>query len=1447
MEAIFMKWFDFTAGARRARALRPLCTVCALLLAVALAGCGGGGSGQGGGGSGVIVGLTPLSVGLVVNQSLLFTATVSGTQSFAIASSSGAVRASNVVTITTTAAHGFMAGQVVTVANVSDISFNGIFTIAAVPSTTTLTYPQTGANSTSGGGTASNNTVRWSVNDVEGGNAMVGTITTGGLYTAPATLPPATTASITAMGAVRTSNVVTITTTAAHTFMVGQVVLISGVTDTTFNGTFLVNGVPSSTTFTYGVAAANATSGNGMVSSTAVRVKATSVADSTATATAVISIDSGISLQVSPPSATLGTSESLQFVATVFGSSNQAVNWFVNQIAGGDSTVGTISATGLYTAPATPPNVGTATITATGAVRASNVVTITTAAAHGFVVGQTVTITGVTDSTFNGTFAVFSVPTTTTFTIIQASANAMSGNGTATTSSIPVTVRATSAVDSSRSATANVLVVTAADPTLTSISPTAAAQGSVFEDVFLTGTNFIATTEVLVNGTALLGQTFVTSSTLIRARIPATLLISPGTLPVAVRRQGGVPTAAQTLTVMTVRPALVGASPDSGPQGGAPFDFNVNGGFFGTNLDPTVDFEFNGGARAATVTTNVGRQASITIGGADLANAGLFAVGVRNTPDPTLPTLPTLFSATNLAVQPNQAPTIAPGSPLSVGTLPSSVAINTATGVAVVANRGSNDLTLIDIGDGSMPPAALPGTIAVGPSPTGVAVDEINNVALVANNTPGMPSGSISVVDLASGTVTSTITTNIGATPFSVGVNSLTGLAVVVYQNSNRADIIDLTLNPPAVVSTATVSTGGNPQVAIEPRLNWAVVTPGGAGTLAIVNLARRNVASIPAAPGGATRNGGVSTITTASTHTLQQGQVVLIEGVADASFNGIFTVATVPSGTSFTYVQPTAPNVAGSGGGTATSTPPVATVGIGANTRGVAINSVTQRAILADPTTSGPSIFNLFDQVVTNVPLGEMGAAAAAFNPFTDVAVTVNTNLSQATIIDPRTPGRMFMSPVTVGAGARAVAIDPGTNLALVVNETDGKVTVIQLSDPATAPIRPLHIAHISLPLARQIAPGITLSSGSDLPLTIIGKGFSSGSEVRLDGVSIGMPPIVTDRMLTINVPSTMLAGPRRYVVDVVESGMQSNVLDLTVAQPVDLTSAGCAIPAPAAVAIDGQRDLAIVANSNCDSVALIDMNTGAILNTIAVGDNPQGVAVSSGLGRAVVTNRTSGTASVIDLTQMTPTVASTVTTGAEPLGVAISENSGQALVANAASGTVTVFDVVTATSVGNVTVDVRPVAVAVEPVRNRALVVHAAQNTAAVLDLNSLSIVGRVSSVQLPTAAAFDPASGLFIANSSLGNQLVFINPDTVQATVVRSGINPTSIALNYRSSTLVTVNTASGTISVMDLLQNRVRSVLSLSLAPQFAIAIHPRSNVAVLVDSANHRVLLMPLPR
>jgi len=67
-----------------------------------------------------------------------------------------------------------------------------------------------------------------------------------------------------------TSNVATLTTSATHGFSVGDYVVVSGV-DATFNGTYLIASVPTTTTFTYAKTNANVTSavatGSAVVSS----------------------------------------------------------------------------------------------------------------------------------------------------------------------------------------------------------------------------------------------------------------------------------------------------------------------------------------------------------------------------------------------------------------------------------------------------------------------------------------------------------------------------------------------------------------------------------------------------------------------------------------------------------------------------------------------------------------------------------------------------------------------------------------------------------------------------------------------------------------------------------------------------------------------------------------------------------------------------------------------------------------------------------------------------------------------------------------------------------------------------------------------------------------------------------------------------------------------------
>lgn len=81
---------------------------------------------------------------------------------------------------------------------------------------------------------------------------------------------------------------------------------------------------------------------------------------------------SSTTISVSPSQVTLGPGGTQQFTATVGGTNNTAVTWSASQ--------GTVSSTGLYTAPATIAQAGTATVTATSAtgVSANATVNLTT-------------------------------------------------------------------------------------------------------------------------------------------------------------------------------------------------------------------------------------------------------------------------------------------------------------------------------------------------------------------------------------------------------------------------------------------------------------------------------------------------------------------------------------------------------------------------------------------------------------------------------------------------------------------------------------------------------------------------------------------------------------------------------------------------------------------------------------------------------------------------------------------------------------------------------------------------------------------------------------------------------------------------------------------------------------------------------------------------------------
>ena len=137
-------------------------------------------------------------------------------------------------------------------------------------------------------------------------------------------------------------------------------------------------------------------------------VTATSVANTADSASAAVTVTAPASgLSISPATAGVTPGETQQFTATMSGQSNPTVTWSVDGVNGGNSTVGTISAKGLYTAPSQVGSHSVSASVANPSASASAAVTVFdfsispggTLLAPGATQQFTATIQGLTDTT----------------------------------------------------------------------------------------------------------------------------------------------------------------------------------------------------------------------------------------------------------------------------------------------------------------------------------------------------------------------------------------------------------------------------------------------------------------------------------------------------------------------------------------------------------------------------------------------------------------------------------------------------------------------------------------------------------------------------------------------------------------------------------------------------------------------------------------------------------------------------------------------------------------------------------------------------------------------------------------------------------------------------------------------------------------------------------------
>ena len=306
----------------------------------------------------------------------------------------------DIVTLTTTTAHGLLQGDIVEISGLAEEDLNGDFIITSVPTSTTFKYSLFPLNRAitkavvakklvsnvatvftkeAHGFVPGNSVFLKDIDSVFNGNY---TITASTATSFSFTKDRSTARTVT--GAILVSNTATLTTSEAHGFVEGEDVTVAGL-DQNYNGTYTVTSVPSATTFSYSKTRTDARG-----------ISSRSMTNDVATITM---------------SGTHGFVANEVVAVSGMERTPTQVQLDIDNPFNGTFVIKSLPTTSSFTYDV--PRLYSSTITTTS--RSANVASITVAESIQASVGDTIVIQDLANASYNGTFTVTAVLSSTTY------------------------------------------------------------------------------------------------------------------------------------------------------------------------------------------------------------------------------------------------------------------------------------------------------------------------------------------------------------------------------------------------------------------------------------------------------------------------------------------------------------------------------------------------------------------------------------------------------------------------------------------------------------------------------------------------------------------------------------------------------------------------------------------------------------------------------------------------------------------------------------------------------------------------------------------------------------------------------------------------------------------------------------------------------------------------
>ncbi len=775
-------------------------------------------------------------------------------------------------------------------------------------------------------------------------------------------------------------------------------------------------------------------------------------------------------------------------------------------------------------------------------------------------------------------------------------------------------------------------------PAISLVSPATVNAGAAQQTLTVTGTGFVISSVVALNGTPL--QTTFVSSTSLQAIVPASALAGgeAAALTVMSPAPGGGSSPTANFSVVSPTPVVTAITPGAVPPGQA-----ITVTVTGTGFEANSGALWNGSPRPTTFISSTSLQVTLTA--ADVQSPGAGQITVNN-PGPggsaTAPAGLVVLSPLTLA---SIAPaTITAGSPaLSI----------------VLTGTGFTASTAVALDTLSLQTSLLSSTSLQAAVPAS-ALTAGRNATLTVANTAANGGGSA----MASFTITNPVPAISALLPAAVplGVAVTVGLtgtgftagSSALWNGSARPTTFNSSTSLQIALTAADVGSAGNGQITV------ANPAPGGGmSAVAALNVSPP-VTVTSVSPAGLTAGATAQTLTVTGTGFAASAVVALDGTTLQTTFSSTTSLtAAVPASAlaASRTAKLTVTNAAGDGGGAAsvsfnvssptpaitvlvpTAVPQGTAAMITVNGSGFEANSGALWNGSARPTTVASS--TSLQVALTAADLAQVGSGQISVNnpdpggsTTTALTLTVLAVPSIASVSPSSIPqgngtstplpvtltGTNFAGKATVKANGQSLPVASQTATQIVVSlpgylySSSGVLQLVVTNPAATGgspeASAPAVLDVINPTASFSVSPTAAASGSPDTKITLSGQGFFADTVVQWNGIPLSTT-FASASSLTAIVPASLLAslGTAAISIATPENGTQ--------APPTQPFSTYLSLPANDIVwnAKDNLIYATVAGAAGPgvgNSLVGIDPNTGTIQKTIFVGSEPNRLAIS-------------------------------------------------------------------------------------------------------------------------------------------------------------------------------------------------------------------------------------------